>query len=217
MLVALATMTSAVVGPIVGSIFGNNGTLIGTGIGSLVLGLITALYEVAARKTHSGIKRIGPLAAVQVEPRPHVWSKIPQGLLTSRPFWITAGAAVAMVGATGYGFVALTEASTGQTLHGITTNSRDYGSSFGSSSTTPPAPAPSPTLTSTPTPTPSTVEATPSTTSAVTPTPSNTTIVPIPTVSTSEVSPSSSPDAQATAPTPAEPNSSLGRNRYTEK
>lgn len=135
---ALASVTSM----FIGSLFGDSGTLIGTAVGSIVSGSAVVVYENFATFTASRLKKTtGRLYAHD----PDATRIIPSHQARKhRKTLIWAGGALTaglcVVGC--FAILTLTEAASGKTLHGVTTNTRDYGYTLGTTSTTPPSPAP---------------------------------------------------------------------------
>jgi hypothetical protein len=188
----IAGACGAVASMLVGSIFGDTGTLIGASTGSLIAGIIAALFERNTRKAS------GYLSPYARRWRSHFklhlqWKRpdLPNGIVV---------AAVCLFGL--MGGIALAESWTGLTVHGIVTHTTDRGSSFGGSKVVPattPAYQPQPTYSpsyhpsypvpvTTPAFTPATLVPT------VTPT-----AVPVPTVSTAPfVSPSATASSSVT-------------------
>ena len=157
---AAAMVTSAYVG----SLIGDNGTLIGTGIGAVVGGAATEGYQIILDRGKHHFKSI----------------KLRHKRM------VTAGLAIVATGVVGYGGLTLVEAAANKPLHAITTGTHESGTSLGggsssvpepsapsssasstSSSSASPSPTSSPTLTSSPSAIPSTL--TPSTPPAVIP------------------------------------------------
>lgn len=137
---AAGTVTASVAG----SFFGDSGTLIGLAAGSVVSNGASAAYEHYLRRAHHWAKRQRePWRRHPVQKPPFAWHRwaITTGVLAASTAGITAGG------------IAVAEAASGKTVHGLVTNSKDYGTTFGTSSTVPPPPAspapspdPSPTL-----------------------------------------------------------------------
>lgn len=153
-----ATVTSMVVG----SFFGDNGTIIGAASGSVVYGVAAEGYEYAAMRAHKAAKtrlRRNPAVPEKVWPAREGPSLREQAegqqkqerRLRPKPLML-AGSGLALAGVSFAGalaFMSATEAATGQTLHAVTTGTTDYGSTW-SSSTTPPSPSISPPATADP-------------------------------------------------------------------
>lgn len=170
---ALAAITAA----IVGSFFGDQGTLIGVATGSVVSGAAAGVYEHVASKTKGVIKFAPQYRKLPLAERQKLLKRIA----------IASGASVLAIGTVSAAVVVIPELASGRTLHSLTTGKVDYGSSFGSSSTV--SPAPVPTIRYTPSATPSVTGGTQSAvpTSPVTPSPSFSATSP------SSVSPTSAP------------------------
>jgi hypothetical protein len=113
---ALTAVSSA----LIGSLFGVSGTLLGIAIGPVAYGCIYPVYELCVHKAHSRLLKLPKKAMIGV----------------------IAGTVV-FGGIGALAFTAVSEAATGKTLYGTVTGSRSYGSSFGTTATTPPSPAPS--------------------------------------------------------------------------
>jgi hypothetical protein len=115
-----ASGAAAVGTTIIGSFFGDSGTLIGVFLGSVESGVFAAYFDHGVRKAIAHRHHIRP-------PKLRVtWFAGVIGVLSL----------IVLLAC-----VAVTEASTGKTLHGLVTNTADYGSTF-SHTTHPPAPAP---------------------------------------------------------------------------
>jgi hypothetical protein len=223
---------------IIGSFFGDNGTIYGAAIGSVVSGAASEGYEYVLVRSHakakSAYRHLHPMmetlmdAQQPAKPRAHarVWpdgdgmtlyeriearpggqeelaaakirqekarKKYDKRMLNGKKPWVLAGSGLAIAGVSlgiAYGVVLLpTEAATGKTLAShFPGNKTQYGSSFGSTSSTPPATVspsatpsgsvqPSQSLTETPAQTPQ-ASVSPSSVPSVTPTPT-VTMVPV--------------------------------------
>jgi hypothetical protein len=186
---------------VAGSFFGDSGTLIGTATGSVIYSVAAEGFEYVAVKTHhatKGLRKDHPLQAGKNlaektvdEHGKEIYRSKTRKL--KRP-WMLAGSGLAIAGVSCAGAIAVmsaTEAATGKTFHGAVTDTRDYGSTLASHSTTPPAPAPSFTPASTPSPSP-TQTTVPTVTPTLVPT-----VVPSPTVTLIPVTPSSDPPSAA--------------------
>lgn len=153
---------AAVFSMLIGSFFGDSGTLIGAATGSLAYGVAAEGLEYSGKKAHAKARAAAKAARrppttpgtlrARVEARPGGQEAMAQAevrremrLLHVRP-WMLAGSGLALAAAsTGTALVVMsaTEAATGKTFHGALTDTRDYGSTF-AHSTAPPSPAPTP-------------------------------------------------------------------------
>jgi hypothetical protein len=115
-----ASGAAAVGTTIIGSFFGDSGTLIGVFLGSVESGVFAAYFDHGVRKAIAHRHHIRP----------------PKLRITWFAWGIGVLSLIVLLAC-----VAVTEASTGKTLHGLVTNTADYGSTF-SHTTHPPAPAP---------------------------------------------------------------------------
>ncbi len=166
-----------------GSALGNSGTLAGAGIASVISGAGGVMLEHAGKKVHTRVYSIKH---------------------TATRLGIAAAGAVAAIAIVSFSVITSVEASTGKTLHGLVTGSKDKGTTVGSlmgsapSQSTSPSPSPSPTATS-PTATSSTPIQSPS---SVTPTPASTpSTSSSPSTATNSSSPSPSPSVTQVIPT----------------
>lgn len=146
---------AAITATFIGSTLGDQGTLIGVGIGSVAGGTAAALYEHFVTKAHGLIHKVA-------------WTRRRIMLAVSGGVGIAAFSCLA-----GFLLIGVIQASTGKTVHGAITGSHDYGNVLGHTSTTPPTPAatltPTETATATVIPSPSvTVTQVPTVTAAPT-------------------------------------------------
>jgi hypothetical protein len=151
----VVSAAAAVTSVLIGSLFGDTGTLIGTAVGSILSGAAAAGYEYVIVKSSRKLKRVGPLGAVQHPAGKFPWRKVA----------IVGAATVAITELGVIGVVLVTEEASGQTLHGVVTQSHDYGTSFSHSTVQPsitPAPAYSPSFSPSPSPSPSSSSPSPS-------------------------------------------------------
>lgn len=175
---------AAIATPIIGSVFSTIGTRVATFAGAIISGAIVLTLSRADQRVRTHAKKIH-IKGTDWKVSEKTLKRAGVGTL------VAIGSACLVIGLT-YGV----EAATGKTLHGLVTGTKSYGTTFGSSGTTPPkpsvtTPAPSqsaPTNLASPSP-----SITPST-SLVTPTPSQFS----PSQTTSSIpsfAPSSSPPA----------------------
>lgn len=162
----VAGAIAAMISTWIGSLSGDSGTLIGVGVGSVIAGGGSTLLEHFGKSAHSKYGK---------------WPSKRLVLKVSILKMSMIGAAATLgIAAVSILVITSVEASTGKTLHGITTGKQDYGTTLGGSSNTHP-PSPIPTPTSAPS---------PSVSVSVSKSP---TISPSPSSSPSLVTPSSSP------------------------
>jgi|SRR5277367_326712 len=129
----VAGACGAVASLLVGSIFGDSGTLIGAATGSIIAGFIAALFEDNTRK-----------AGGYITPRAKPWQTRFRDRVKFRFQWkrpdLPNGVVISAVCLVGLmGGIALGERITGFTVHGIVTHTKDRGSSFTGSKVAPPA------------------------------------------------------------------------------
>lgn len=145
---ALAAVTAA----LLGSLLGDNGTLIGVAFASVVSGAGATLYEhgarraadkaraargktllgdPAARRGHASAGTAGRGAARRVR-KPSLWEGIKLGAshISAKVVLLALGFTVLVAGGA-YAGVTVTELVTGNTLHGITTGTVDHGTTLG--------------------------------------------------------------------------------------
>lgn len=123
----LAAITSG----FIGSFLGDNGTLIGTGLGAVASSAAAELYGAAAAKARHHVRAVP------------AWTKWNPPIVS----WALAakiGMAGVAVAAVGYGGVAVIETAANRPLHAITTGSNERGSSFDSHAAPPATPTASP-------------------------------------------------------------------------
>jgi hypothetical protein len=167
----LIAATAAVTSTLAGSLFGVGGTLAGVAVGSVVAGISTEAYGYLVERG-----------------RHHF--KVPRLQFRGRVFYGSVIALVTVVAA--LISLQLIESATGKPLHAITTGAKQYGSSLGGTSTTPPA-TPGPALTHSPVPS-----------SSVTVMPTTAVPSPTPTVGPTIVfTPSPTPPPATSSPTSA--------------
>jgi hypothetical protein len=128
-----AAVAAALGSTIIGSLLGDSGTRIGLIIGTVASSLIVASVERSGRKAAALAK--GRITVKHLD-------QFMNGRI------ILVAGAITLAGLVGV--TAGVEAATGKTLHGVVTNTADYGSSFANSSHTPPHPNPKITLTPSP-------------------------------------------------------------------
>lgn len=142
----LAGAGAAVTATVIGSFFGDEGTLIGVATGSVVSGAAAALYEHAAVKAHEKAKkrqqllRQNRLSQAETVILSAVGRSAPRRS-GSFPRQLVKGAAAGTAACLALiGGVTVAEALSGHTLHGLITGTNDQGYSVGTNHSQPPSP-----------------------------------------------------------------------------
>lgn len=182
---------AAIATPIIGSVFSTIGTRVATFAGAIISGAIVLTLSRADQRVRTHAKKIH-IKGTDWKVSEKTLKRAGVGTL------VAIGSACLVIGLT-YGV----EAATGKTLHGLVTGDKSYGTTFGSSGTTPPKPSattPAPSQSAAPTNLPSPSPSVTPSTSLVTPTPSQLS----PSQTTSSI-PSFGPSAQPTTPVEVTP------------
>ncbi len=164
---AIASVTAA----FISSFLGDKGTMIGVAVASIITGAGTVIYEQTAQRMAS---RMPTLLGKKYHPQfLDVLKQIPQYLSTKIIGFALGGTII--VAGVAFGVITAVEASSGQTLHGITTGQTDSGTTLGGGPVVPvkhkrrhhhhhtlvspsPSPSPSPSISISPSVTPSSTE-----------------------------------------------------------
>lgn len=132
-LALLAGAGASVTSMIIGSYFGDSGTLVGAASGSVVYGVTATWYENFAARAHARMRRGKDPDATTIIP-------VAQYRKHKRLALALSGIALALVSCgAAYAVLGMAEAASGKTLHGLITNSADYGSSWTHEKTPPPS------------------------------------------------------------------------------
>lgn len=157
----IAGAAASVTWMLVGSLFGAEGTIYGAALGSVTTTAGAFFYENAARKAHAKLAArkkqdeadaegthylqdrlkalpLGEEALVRARARRELRQ---DGWGTKKKLALTAGMLVLFM-ATAIASLFVIESATGQTLHSVLTNQKQYGTTFGGYSTVAPSKAP---------------------------------------------------------------------------